>query len=111
MITPKSKRMKTYNAYDGYKYPSEITDQHIQAYLDDMKAILPMWEHQMVDGVLYLTKIRAADGTLVEDYTKKEFSPFGSLVTPNTILQSVKASLEERADYNAPILDEHESKS
>ena len=111
MITPKSKRMKSKNIYDGYKYPSEITDQHIQTYLDDMKELVPKWEHQMVDGVLYLTKIRATDGTLVEDYTKQEFTPFGSLVTPNTILQSVKASLEERADYNAPILDEHESKS
>ena len=103
--------MKKYNAYDGYKYPSEITDQHIQTYLDDMKKILPTWEHQMVDGVLYLTKIRTSDGKLLEDYTNKEWTPFGVMVPPKEILQSVKASLEERADYNAPILDEHESKS
>ncbi len=105
--------MKSKNVYDGYKYPSEITDQHIQTYLDDMKELMPTleWEHQIVDGLLYLTKIRTSDGKLIEDYTKQEFSPFGELVTPSCILESVKASLEERADYNAPILDEHESKS
>ena len=83
--------MESKNVYDGYKYPSEITDQHIQAYLDDMKELTPTleWEHQMVDGLLYLTKIRTSDGKLIEDYTKREFSPFGELVTPSCILESV----------------------
>lgn len=96
--------MKSKNLYDGYKYPSEITDQHIQTYLDDMKKIMPTWEHQMVDGVLYLTKIRTWDGKLLEDYTKQEFTPFGDLVAPSSILESVAASLEKRADYKAPTL-------
>jgi len=100
--------MKMKNVYDGYKYPSEITDQHIQTYLDDMKELMPTWEHQIVDGVLYLTKIRTSDGKLIEDYTKQEFTPFGEVVTPSSILESVAASLEKRVDYNAPILDKAE---
>ena len=89
--------MKTYNAYDGYKYPSEITEQHLQTYLDDMKKILPTWEHQMVDGVLYLTKIRTSDGKLLEDYTNQECTPFGVMVPPSSILESVAASLESKS--------------
>ena len=88
--------MEKYNAYDGYKYPSEITDQHIQTYLDDMKNILPTWEHQMVDGVLYLTKIRKSDGKLLEDYTNEECTPFGVMVPPSSILESVNRTAPKK---------------